>query len=173
MGWGEMLTRGLAQLAAACYLLRVLADIGRSQSPSLNRGKRWLWTLGCLALWLHVAAAFEFFHHWSHAEAVRQTAEQTRELTGWAWGGGVYINYAFAVFWLLDVAQWWRRGGESEPRPKRSYWAMHAVFGFMMFNATVVFGPTYWRYVGAAFAGVALMIWVNRHHEEFNHEKHE
>jgi predicted membrane metal-binding protein len=160
MGWGEMLTRGLAQLAAACYLLRVLADIGRSQSPSLNRGKRWLWTLGCLALWLHVAAAFEFFHHWSHAEAVRQTAEQTRELTGWAWGGGVSINYAFAGFWLWDVIAWWRTGLDYPNRQPWRYWITQAVFAFLIVNATVVFGPRYWLFVGAVFA--VICVWATR-----------
>jgi hypothetical protein len=162
MEWGEMLTRGLAQLAVACYLVRVLADIGGWHSLSIARANRWVWSIGCAALWLHVAAAFHFIHHWSHAEAVRQTAEQTRQLTGWSWGGGVYINYAFAFFWLMDVAFLWRRGLKPDSRSAASFWTIHSMFGFMMFNATVVFGPLYWRYVGLVFAGLGIAAWFIR-----------
>lgn len=162
MEWGEIFTRGLAQFAVACYLVRVVLDLWDSRSLHIARWSRWAWTLGCLALWLHIAGAFHFIHDWSQAEAVRQTAEQTRELTGWAWGGGVYINYAFAAFWLFDVVRWWQVGLEPDSTSPSRFWAIHAGFAFMMFNATVIFGPGYWRSLAIAFAFAALAILVFR-----------
>lgn len=162
MEWGESLTRGLAQLAVICYLLRVLLDLWGSPARAVACWKRGAWTAGCAALWLHVAAAFHFIHQWSHAEAIRQTAEQTRQLTGWAWGGGVYINHAFALLWLMDVVGWWRGGLEFDTRSSVRFWMIHAIFAFMMFNATVVFGPVHWRYIGLAFAGLLIAVWFIR-----------
>ena len=34
-------------------------------------------------------------------------ARQTAEATGQALGGGLYVNYAFALVWGADVAWWW------------------------------------------------------------------
>ncbi len=155
MEWGEILTRGLAALAALCYLLRVLVECWGSAVWS-----RWIWTLGCAALWLHIAAAFHFIHDWSHADALRQTAEQTEKLTGWAFGDGVYFNYAFAMLWLMDVVFWWRKGLHEASQSPARFWTMHAIFAFMMFNATVVFGPAYWRYVGVIYAGLLIAVWA-------------
>ncbi len=159
MPWGEAITRGTAQLAVGCYLFRVLADLSGSRSRTLALWKRGLWTLGALAMGLHIAAAFQFIHHGSHAEAVRHTAEQTARVTGWDWGGGIYFNYVFAAFWLIDAVRWWRRDAQSYPQTRLGFWATHAVFGFMMFNATVVFGPWYWRCVFVIFSGTAVLTW--------------
>ncbi len=158
MPWGEAITRGTAQLAVACYLLRVLADLSGSPSQSLAVWTRRSWTLGALAMAVHVGAAFQFVHHWSHAEAVRHTAEQTAQVTGWDWGGGIYFNYAFAAYWLFDAFRWRRRKAQTNP-PRFQFWATHAAFAFMMFNATVVFGPAYWTWVALMFGGAVLLIW--------------
>jgi hypothetical protein len=162
MPGGEALTRSLAAIAVVCYLLRVLIDVWGSRSQRIARWNRRVWTLGCLALWLHVAAAFHFIHDWSHAAAVRQTAEQTKQLTGFAFGGGVYFNYVFAAVWLLDVVLCWRRGWNDPANAPARFWTIHAVFAFMMVNATVVFGPAYWRSVGIAFAGLFAAVWACR-----------
>ncbi len=155
---GELLTRGLAQLAVGCHLFKVLSDLRGSH----DRWARWVWTLGCAGLWLHIVAAFHFVHDWSHAEALRQTAEETRKLTGWYWAGGIYINYAFAGLWLFDVLGWWSAGHKPRPQSPARFWTIHAVFAFMMLNATVVFGPDYWRIVAVSFTAVAVLIWLVR-----------
>lgn len=157
---GEIYTRSLAAIAVGCYLLRVLGDVWDFSSPRIARMNRWAWTVGCFSLWLHIAAAFHFIHDWSHSDAGRQTAEQTREITGWAFGGGVYFNYAFAVIWLGDVVRWWRKGLDEPSESPVWFWAIHAVFAFMILNATVVFGPHYWRYVGVIYAGLLVCIWM-------------
>src|SRR5690606_2887397 len=111
-----------------------------------------VWTAGCVIYLLHVAAAFHFVHDWSHEAACAQTAQQTAAVTGWHWGGGLWINYAFTLWWPLDVAWTWLRGLDGLPR-----WyivCLHAVAGFLMFNATVVFGPAWWRWAAGMLAVV-------------------
>ena len=162
MHWGEAITRGTAQLAVACYLLRVLADLSGSRSRTLASWQRGFWTLGSVAMGLHIGAAFQFIHHWSHAEAVRHTAEQTAQVTGWHWGGGIYFNYAFAAFWLIDAVRWWRRDVQAFPQTRLGFWTTHTVFALMMFNATVVFGPAYWQWAAVIFGGAAIAVWGRR-----------
>ncbi len=154
-----MRMHAMAQLAVGCYLVRVVWDLKGSPSQTQAEWKRHLWAMGCVALWSHIFLAFHFVHHWSHAEAVQHTAEQTRQLTGWAWGGGVYFNYAFALYWLIDVLRWEFARATDYPQTRAGFWIMHAVFGFMMFNATVVFGPPYWRIVGLIFAVIGFLVW--------------
>ncbi|MCA9071597.1 MAG: hypothetical protein KDA84_21875, partial [Planctomycetaceae bacterium] len=151
-----------ALLAVLCYLTRVLLDASGRKSDWATRWNRVIWTIGCAVLWLHIAAAFHFVHQWSHESAVRQTAEQTGDLTGWYWGGGVYINYALALFWLGDVIAWWRKGLDYPQRSPKRFWITHAIFGFLVFNATVVFGPVYWKAIGLLCLGWLSGLGISR-----------
>jgi hypothetical protein len=176
---GEQIVRWTARLAVAAYVCRLTADVwtGRLTSratveadrsaenesagpaPTTSRGGSpvlEIWTVGCVIYLLHVAAAFHFVHGWSHAAAWRQTAQQTADLTGWNWGGGLWINYAFTLWWPLDVAWSWRRGLDRMPR-----WyvrTLHAACGFLMINATVVFGPAGWQWTAGLLVGVAILV---------------
>ena len=114
---------------------------------------RLFWTAGAVLLIVHVLLAFHVVHGWSHADAVRQTAEQTAKLTGVRAGAGVYLNYLFAAVWAADAAYWWRVGHAGyRRRPRAVTWAVHGFLLFIVFNATIVFaaGPT--RYAGTAVA---------------------
>ncbi|WP_157605422.1 hypothetical protein [Schlesneria paludicola] len=92
---------------------------------------------------VHVAAAFHFEHHWNHAHAYDHTAQRTAEMTGWNSGIGLYVNEVFLGLWIVDVAAWW---WAPQWHQKRSvYWIVQAVFAFLMFQATAVFGPPFWR----------------------------
>ena len=156
------LVRWTVRLAVACYAARVLMDVGDVGS---HRARRGVWTVGLAFYLAHVVAAFHVVHHWSHAAAWAETARQTFELTGWRSGAGLWANYAFTLFWIGDVAARWASG----PRDWRRFgWlsiAVHGVFAFLVFNATVVFGPAFWRPVAASFAllvAVALVLRVRR-----------
>ena len=97
-----------------------------------------------------------YYHHWSHASALRETVRQTAELTGLEWGGGLYINFALLIGWFLDVA-WWYWGGLNSYR-NRPLWitaTWHGFLIFIIFNATVVFktGPLRW-------IGLSLCLWL-------------
>jgi len=154
----ELLTRWSVRLAVICYLGRVAIDLGllrAGPSRSTNKISRWLWTIGCLFNLTHVVCAFAFFHDWSHDRALAHTAAQTEALTGLRWGGGLYWNYAFTLFWLADTVAWWAGDVNRRYRVRSYFWTLHAIFAFMVFNATVVFGPPVWSWV-AILVGVAL-----------------
>jgi hypothetical protein len=103
---------------------------------------RWWWTLGCGWQWLHVAIAFHVVHAWSH-----QTAwEHTRQLGGV--GDGIYINYVFSIAWLLDcVWMWCERIGKTV-RLQWWRWGLQLFMGFILFQATVIFGTSIGRMLG-------------------------
>ena len=102
---------------------------------------------------VHVAMAFYFVHGLSHRAALQHTAEETERVFGIHWGGGVFFNYGFLIWWGVDVVRRWQR----DARGKRAL-AFHAVAVFMMLNATIVFGAWWWSLV----AGVFLLAWVIR-----------
>src|SRR5436190_19630563 len=108
-----------------------------------SHAARWLNTAGCAAFLAHVAAAFHFYHHWSHAAAYADTARQTAEFSGWNWGGGLYLNYLFAVLWLGEVIWSWVSPASYVDRSRAISRAIRGFFIFMIFNGAVVFarGP--------------------------------
>lgn len=159
---GDLATRWTVRVALAGYFFGAGLST-RSASPARRKMGRAAWTLGCVCYLAHVACAFHFFHHWSHAAAVERTAEQTALVTGWRWGGGVYVNYAFTAIWLADtIARWlpWP-DGKSQPATQvcngvataLPWWpeaAVQAFMWFIVFNAAVVFGHGMVRWFGLA-----------------------
>lgn len=148
-----ILTRWTIRIALALYVAALAAR------PA-TRLRRWAWTLGCLFYLAHVGAAFQFYHHWSHAAAYRHTARRTAEVVGLNWGGGLYWNYAFTVVWLADVVWMW-----VWPESYRSRWrgAIYGFLGFMAFNATVVFETGLVRRAGlAGTVLLVLLLWTRR-----------
>ena len=145
-----MLTRWTVRAAFALYVSAMALRLGAGGPTRWDRAARAIWAAGCVAFAVHVACAFHFFHAWSHADAYRQTARQTAELTGVASGFGLYLNYVFLIAWVIDVARMWLRDTFA-PRRRSVAVALHAFFAFMWFNATVVFptGPTRWAGVAA------------------------
>lgn len=136
------LTLWLARACVAFYALALLILV-RDRDLSRNRFRLWraAWSAACLLLIVHVLAAFHFEHGWSHAAALKHTAEQTARVTGIDWGGGLYFNYAFLILWAVDVGSLWRR---HSPRRSALRRATDIACLFMIFNATVVFGPRWW-----------------------------
>ncbi|MEP7272046.1 MAG: hypothetical protein ABI882_11120, partial [Acidobacteriota bacterium] len=116
MNRGELLTRASVWLSLTGYAIGVVALMLARRRTGWLRVARTAWTLGCLAIVVHVAFAFNFYHHWSHAEAYRETARQTAAVVGLNWGGGLYINYVFVGAWILDVAVWWGIGLNARQR---------------------------------------------------------
>jgi hypothetical protein len=151
---GVLITLWTVRAALACYFVTAAMRVrGRGLTAA-----RAVWSVGAVLMWAHLAAAFHFVHHWSHAAAVAATARDTLAVTGLDWGGGVYFNYAMAAAWAGDAAWWWasRRGYERRPR-----WidaVLHGYFLFMIFNAAVVFAAGAVRWCGLA-AIVALAVY--------------
>jgi len=157
MDTGEWLTRGTVWLALLFY---VASEIAASRSGGGTfHAARWLNTAGCAAFLAHVAAAFHFYHHWSHASAYADTARQTAEFSGWNWGGGLYLNYLFALVWLGEVVWSWTNPNGSLQRPKWMTWVVRGFFLFMMFNGAVVFVRDGLRWFGLVLCLLLVGCW--------------
>jgi len=144
MDAGEWLTDGTIWLALMFYVAGEIAIARRGRG--LFRTVRWLNTAGCAAFLAHVAAAFHFYHHWSHAAAYADTARQTAYFSGWNRGGGLYVNYAFALVWIGETVWSWANLNGYFRRSNWIVWTVRCFFLFMMFNGAVVFvrGGTKW-----------------------------
>jgi hypothetical protein len=147
----ELLTRWSVRLSLLLYAATLAALlIGRAR-PAILREARLTSTSGCILLWLHLAAAFHFYHHWSHQAAYEATARDTAATIGWAYGGGVYFNYVFAVLWTIDAAWWWSKWPPAcYSRPRWAGALVHGFLFFMVFNSIVVFADGALRWIGVA-----------------------
>lgn len=158
---GEAIVRWTARLAAAAYLARVSVDVIAPHDRTAQRWNRVIWTVGAIIFLAHIAAAFHFYHGWSHAAAFEHVCKQTLLFTGYDSGFGLYLNELMAVWWIMDVVCWSRN--LRWPENRGAYWSLQAFFAFMMFNATVVFGPRGWVFVLSGWlVGLAITLWVLR-----------
>ncbi len=155
----ELAVSWTVRAAVALYAARLLADAGDFGS---QRTRRLLWTAGLAFYLAHVAAAFHFVHGWSHDDAWRETARQTNAIVGWNDGSGLWANYAFTLLWLADAAAWWIIGADYPRRYRRTQVGLQAMFAFLVFNATAVFGPPFWRPAVAVFGLVLAAACVRR-----------
>jgi len=162
METGEWLTRGTVWIALALYVASEILKAAGSGAGSRVTA-RWLNSLGCAAFLAHVVCAFHFYHRWSHAVAYADTARQTAERFGWQWGGGLYLNYFFALTWISEAIWIWTNPSGYLRRPKWMTWTVRGFFWFMMFNGTVVFTRGAVRWFGLTLC-LALMgcWWPNR-----------
>ncbi len=91
--------------------------------------------------------------------AYRETARQTGELTGFHWGGGLFLNYLLGVLWLADVVWWWMTPASFARRPRGLVLAWHGFLYFMVVNGTVVFGSGPVRWFGLLLCGGLVVLW--------------
>ncbi len=154
---GAAITLWTARLAVALCLGRLLLRAGRTTSfPSAVEAA--LWACGASVFLGHVAAAFEFLHGWSHTAACAHTARRTAALTGLDWGGGIFLNYALTVWWPADAIAVCVAAHRCRPRPRWYSRTTDLFFGFMLLNATVVFGSRWWLAVAAAWLAAVIVI---------------
>ena len=119
-----------------------------------------MWTLGAALCVLHMGIAFGVRHGWSHSAAVAETARQTAEVYGVAWGVGVYVNYLFASLWLAE-AGWWRADPRAYlRRSRRITWLLRGFYFLILVNAALVFASPAGRVAGVPL--VAALAWVWR-----------
>jgi hypothetical protein len=161
---GEFLTRATIWVSIVGYLIGSvifgLASSSRRRKP-WDSAARVVWTIACVSLVAHFISAFQFYHAWSHTAAYRDTARQTEELFGLDWGGGLFINYALLIAWIVDIAWWWRSGIDSyRKRPRLLVALWHGLFLFIIFNATVVFADGIARWAGLAVSLLLIITWL-------------
>jgi hypothetical protein len=160
MSNGEFLTRFSIWVTLGGYFIGATALALSRRKPGLKSFARWAWTIACFSLLVHVAFAYQFYHHWSQDAAYRETARQTAEVTGLNWGGGLYFNYALMALWVADVAWWWRGLETYRRRPMTVTVIWHAFLIFMIFNATVVFGTGVLRIAGLVLCVFLCLLWA-------------
>jgi hypothetical protein len=73
----------------------------------------------------------------------------------------VWVNYVFTLVWVADATWWWCRPAETPRRAGRAM-VLHGFFAFLFFNSTVVFGPWFWKPVGAGVAVLAGVAWMRK-----------
>ena len=120
---------------------------------------RLFWTFGCLANVGHLLIAMHIVYAWDHNLAYTAVAAQTFEMTGLDSGIGLYINYCFSGLWLLDTASWWLLPHHYKRRPRWLDGILQFIFFFMFFNATVVFGKSSIRLLGAVLCPLGVIGW--------------
>ncbi len=153
---GDALIRWTVRLALACWavavaLLMYLEPGERRAESGRGRLARWFWTLAWATYLVHLAMAFHFYHHWSHADAVEHTERVSH------FGPGIYVSHFFTLVWSLDVVFWWLRPGQYAARPAWLDGLLHGFMVFIVFNATVVYesGPIRWSgLAGLTFLGL-------------------
>lgn len=156
---GELLTRVTIWLALVLYAAGEVARATRT-SGARNAWAGWLNAAGCGLFLAHVALAFHYFHHWSHAVAYADTARQTLEFTGWNSGSGLFVNYLLAAVWLSEVI-WWRASPVTfAARPAWITWSVRAFFLFMIFNGAFVFVHNPARWFGLLLCIVLTVAWT-------------
>jgi hypothetical protein len=114
-----------------------------------------VWAWGASAAAFHVAVSMHAGHGWSHADAVRHTAEVSGV------GAGVWVNYAFVAVWAAD-AVWLAVGPQSyRRRPRWVAWGVHGFLAFVVVNAAVIFA-TDWRAALTWAVLIPLAVWKSR-----------
>jgi branched-chain amino acid transport system substrate-binding protein len=156
--------------AAALYGTAWLSVVSWAVTPWLRPPwPRLVWTAGSLVNLAHVCLAMQLAHGWDQERAYRAIARQTYEETGLDWGGGLYINYLFSTIWLADAAVWWLWPRRYSARPRWLQRLFQGVFLFMFFNATVVFGKSPIRFLGAVLCPLGAIGWFRLRPSNVHH----
>lgn len=160
-GWhADLYTRWTIRVALALYLAALLLRLRVRCDQRCLQLARLTWSAGCIAFLIHVACAFHFFHHWSHAAAYEHTAQRSAETVGWSWGGGLYVNYLFGLIWIADAAWWWIDADGYLARTRWIEWPVQGFLAFITFNSTVVFGVGAIRWFGLAATVLLAGLWL-------------
>ncbi len=155
---GAAITAWTIRASLVCYAVVLLLYAAGRVVPTRQTTLRLIWTCGLLLYLAHVAAAFHFYHDWSHTAALAHTADETEHVFGWRFGDGLYFNYLFTVLWTSDVLWWWISPATHQSRPTRLSVGLHAYLAFMVINATIVFESGPMRWTGIAVVVVVLVL---------------
>jgi hypothetical protein len=155
----EMLTRNTVRLAlawftAALLLMMRLTPADWSASSYLGWLARWCWTWAIVCFLVHLTAAFQFYHGWSHTHAF----ETTRQVSGT--GEGIFALYSFMAVWVVDATWWWAWPKQYAIRSPWFDRALHGFLLFIVFNGMIVFESGFIRWAGIVLFCVLPIAWV-------------
>jgi hypothetical protein len=129
---------------------------------SVDRRVASIWFLGSLLALGHSIGSLLTFHHGSQADALASTAEQTRELLGFAFGVGLYVNYVFVLVWIIDASFRVIAPGRYGRLPAFYYWCVNCFLIFIAFNGAIVFKAGLVRWIGLGCCMVLGYLWLDR-----------
>ena len=157
------------RLAVLSYLLGIVTLLRNHASDRVpTRSECLFWTLGCLAYLTHVVLAFEYRHDWSHQSAWQHTATETERMIGIRRGDGIWVNYLFTLIWIVDAARLVTARARGRETNRIVDLTIHTLFAFIIFNATVVFGPALYRWLAAPVAIALTVLAVQRRQRATN-----
>ena len=82
---------------------------------------------------------------------------------GVAWGGGIFVNYAFSGLWLTEALWWWVSPTTYQSRSQRQTMIIWGTFLFMILNGAVIFVDGPMRWVGVLLVGGVVAIWTRKY----------
>lgn len=145
--WASMIALGLSEWA-------------RRRRGRWSRRPAWLISAGGLTLIvIHIAVAIFHHHGGDHAAAVAETARLTEAVYGVAWGGGVYVNYAFVAIWAAYLSWWRRRTDLVIDSRSIPVLVLRCLLFVLIVNALVVFASAQTRPLGVMVCAVLLWAW--------------
>jgi hypothetical protein len=162
MPFDELVLRGTAWASLFAWAAAEVLRSSRPPAPARQRRARVLFTAAGAALLAHSALAFHLRYAWSHEAALRDTARQTRAVTGLDFGGGIFVNDAFLILWAIEIAWWWSVPARYHGRPPFLDGMLRAFFLFMFFNGAVVFASGPVRAAGLVATLGVLWAWYRR-----------
>jgi hypothetical protein len=141
----------------------VAGEAGHALGRRTGRQPRWAWlasAAGALTLAVHMLIAMGGHHGWSHEAAVAETRLLTERVYGVAWGGGVYVNYAFLGVWLVMLSRW--RASGAKALPAWLTWTWRTAVLIVVSNAAIVFAAPSRQAAGALVtAGLVVSWWLS------------
>lgn len=149
-----------AALYTTIWMSLVLFVLGLTPRRRQHAGDTfdWRWcayATGAALCVVHIMLAMGVHHRWSHEAAVRETAAQSAQVYGFSWRGAIYVNYAFILAWIGEVA-WWRADPASyAARSAVVTWPVRVFYLVIIVNAAIVFASPTGR-----IAGALLMTWL-------------
>ena len=142
-------------MGTSCWL-----RLSQSNDPPRQLA-RLLWIVGALLSVAHFAAAMGFYHDWSHARAMDDTAVQTEYAIGRRVGIGIYFNYLFVIAWLTDAVWWVAHRSSYSSRAPWIGWLLIGYLLFIAFNGAVVFERGAVRWVSIFAFAVLAFAWFH------------
>ncbi|MEX2188531.1 MAG: hypothetical protein WD875_17105 [Pirellulales bacterium] len=148
-----------ARASGVAYFVAVVLAGRRGRGGRSDVAVRTAWTVACGLLVAHEILAIALSFGWSQSLAWRRIAEQTLDVTGVDFGGGLVVNYVTAIVWTADVAWWWIGPASHAARPRWIDVSLWTLLAAMFFFGAVVFADGWTRTAAAAMFAVAG-IWL-------------
>ena len=144
--------------AMTLFVSGAVIDRRKPRSP-LASWAWWIWLAGAVLCAVHMTIAMGAHYGWDHERAVHETAVRAATVYGFAWRGGLYVNYLFLLVWIGEIA-WWRVSPQSyATRPAAVRHTLRIFYIIIVFNAVVVFAPAPGRIAGAILTSLLIAAW--------------